>query len=64
MGPSALRIAQLAPALTAIGHTVVDDGNLMVPQRETLPSGHSELSAITVVCQTLAAHTAEVVARG
>lgn len=64
MGPSALRIAHLAAALTAIGHTVVDDGNLVVPQRETLPSGRPELAAITEVCQELAIHTADVVARG
>src|SRR5690554_1103702 len=34
MGPSALRLAKLGPALTALGHTVTDLGNIDVPLAE------------------------------
>jgi arginase len=36
MGPTALRIAGLAPTLRGMGYEVTDAGNLPVPQRETL----------------------------
>lgn len=34
MGPSALRLARLAPALAALGHTLSDHGNIAVPVAE------------------------------
>lgn len=34
MGPSALRLAQLGPALAALGHTITDLGNVNVSQAE------------------------------
>ncbi len=63
MGPSALRIAQLASALSATGHTVFDEGNLTVPQRESIRAG-TELEVITEVCVQLAARTAAAIRAG
>ncbi len=39
MGPSALRIAELGSRLAALGHTVVDKGDLRLPVRETRSPG-------------------------
>jgi arginase len=36
MGPSALRLARLAPALAELGHTVTDLGNVEVPVAEAM----------------------------
>jgi arginase len=36
MGPSALRYAGLQPRLERLGHTVIDEGNVVVPQVEQL----------------------------
>ena len=38
MGPSALRLARLAPALRALGHTIEDLGNVEVPVAEATAS--------------------------
>lgn len=38
MGPSALRLARLAPTLTELGHRVIDTGNVEVSVPETMPS--------------------------
>lgn len=38
MGPSALRLARLAPALRALGHAIVDHGNVEVPVAEATAS--------------------------
>ena len=64
MGPSALRIAQLSKTLERLGHTVSDDGNLAVPQRETLGGSGGDLAKITEVCRVLAEHTAHAIRRG
>jgi arginase len=67
MGPSALRIAGLGAALSALGYRVEDLGNVAVPQRETLRVDRvdlPELRAITAVCRELAAMTAETVRHG
>lgn len=66
MGPSALRIAGLGAALTALGFDVEDLGNVSVPQRETLAraEGQPELRAITGVCRELAGMTAATVRDG
>jgi arginase len=63
MGPSSLRIAELSRTLERLGHTVQDEGNVAVPQRETLSEG-GELGAITKVCKALAARTADAVRAG
>lgn len=67
MGPSALRIAQLADRLRALGHEVDDTGNLRIPDRASLgpvegPLGF--LPTITQVCRDLAAVTARAVREG
>jgi arginase len=56
MGPSALRIAGIGKALSALGHRVQDAGNLAVPQRETVPEGDEDmrfLAPIASVCRDL-----------
>src|SRR6185437_8508422 len=65
MGPSALRIAQLAERLRALGHTVDDDGNLIVSQREQLAScGPETIPAIATVCRELARVSADAIRAG
>lgn len=67
MGPSALRIASLEARLEALGHTVLDLGNLPVPGRESIPddaSARDMLPAITEICRDLAARTAQAVRDG
>lgn len=53
MGPAALRYAGLAAKLEALGHRVIDGGNLAVPVRETVANEapHHYLPSITTVCQ-------------
>jgi len=64
MGPSALRIADLARTLERLGHVVIDEGNLAVPQRERMGGAASELEKITAVCRELAGHTARAIRSG
>jgi len=66
MGPSALRIARLAPALEALGLRVEDAGNVTVPQRETVgpPGSPAEMAAIAAVCRELAARSAAAIRSG
>lgn len=64
MGPSALRIADLAGTLERLGHLVTDEGNLIVPQRERTGGGAGELESITDVCRVLADHTAAAIRNG
>ncbi|MCP4867720.1 MAG: arginase [Proteobacteria bacterium] len=67
MGPSALRIAGIGEALTALGHSVEDGGNVSVPQRETTPVGDPTLrylGPIAQVCGDLYARTAAAIAAG
>lgn len=67
MGPSALRVAGLGPALATLGYRVEDLGNVAVPQRETLAADDAELPelrAITGVCRELARMTADTVRAG
>jgi arginase len=62
MGPSALRIAALAPHLQALGHEVANLGNLEIPDRDSIPGAERAidlLPAITAVCTRLATHTAQ-----
>jgi arginase len=56
MGPSALRIAALGPRLAALGHSVIDTGDLCPPVRETRSPGRAEakyIREIARVCRTL-----------
>ena len=58
MGPSALRLARLAPTLRGLGHTVTDHGNIEVPVAEAMrdPGGVHYADAIADVCaRTMAA---------
>jgi arginase len=66
MGPAALRIALMAESLRTLGHTVVDVGDVPVPQRATVPPDVKGgfLPLITQVCEALADQTADAVAKG
>ena len=62
MGPSAIRLAQLAQQLTALGHEVTDLGNIAVPVAESLTLETSSparyLEPIRAVCEEVAARIA------
>lgn len=63
MGPSALRIADLAETLRRLGHSVTDEGNVVVPQREML--GDADIMpAIAEVCREVAARTERAIGAG
>ncbi|HUQ80215.1 MAG TPA: arginase [Gemmatimonadaceae bacterium] len=72
MGPSALRVADLARRLEALGHTVEEDDDVSAPLPEVLlhraSSGPGPVSAflpaITATCRELARITADAVASG
>ena len=68
MGPFAVRYTDLRSRLEAIGHTVVDSGNVAVPFREDAERGAQRgaryLGAITDVCTTIAADTRNAIAEG
>ena len=67
MGPSAIRYAGLYQGLEALGHTVVDYGNIMVPVSETCEPGDTRLKyldPIIGVCQRLADRVAQSMAEG
>ena len=56
MGPSAFRIAGLGERLTALGMTVVDEGDLVAPIPETKAAGdpHKKyIREISKVCERL-----------
>ena len=48
MGPSAVRLAGLAPALGRLGHSVEDLGNVQMPVLEAIPSKNGLHYAETV----------------
>jgi arginase len=67
MGPNAIRYAGLEERLRELGHTVVDEGNLPVPLRETPPFSNPKLKnleSILTVCETLATRVEHVYAAG
>lgn len=64
MGPSALRIARMSQLLTALGHEVIDSGNLHVPQIEEHATLQKQLDAISAVCEALALQTETAVTNG
>lgn len=55
MGPAALRYAGLAEKLEALGHRVIDNGNIPVPVRETVSgeAGQHYLPSIARVCNSV-----------
>ena len=67
MGPSALRIAHLAPRLVELGHDVQNLGNLEIPDRDSIPGVERALDllpAIADVCSRLARYTAQAIRDG
>ena len=67
MGPAAIRVAEMAESLRALGHEVTDVGDISVPQRATIPAevaGRGFLPLITKVCEELAEETADAIAEG
>ncbi len=63
MGPSAVRLAQLAARLELLGHQVTDTGDVPVPTRETLRfgGGIDFLPTITAICRDVAERCAGIV---
>lgn len=57
MGPSALRLAKLAPTLRALGHNVTDLGNVEIPVFEVLHGSNGFMHAGTVASACQAAYT-------
>lgn len=66
MGPSAVRLAQLAQHLERLGHDIIDTGDVTVPTRETLGLGRGidYLPTITGICRDIATRTAAIVRNG
>jgi arginase len=65
MGPSAMRLANVTDKLRALGHSVQDTGNLLVPDRASLAGTHTDyMPAIVQVCRDLALRTAQIVRDG
>jgi arginase len=65
MGPSAMRLSSLVAQLERLGIAVTDTGNIVVPERASLPdTPAARLEAITRVCRDLAKRTADAVRHG
>ncbi len=67
MGPSVLRYAGLNEELRALGHTIVDNGNIAVPLPEHEPPGDStarHLASIAAVCREIYTRAHEINGRG
>lgn len=65
MGPSAMRLADVAHVLSKLGIDVDDAGNVPVPDRTSLPAiPRARLSVITDVCAEVARRTADAVRHG
>src|SRR5256885_13658093 len=67
MGPSAIRYAQLAEQVTALGHQLDDHGNVETSLAEALHSGDPSArywDAIKMTCEQLAREVARVVSAG
>jgi arginase len=52
MGPSAMRVAGLEARLEAVGHQVIDGGNIRVEVAETRASGSSSARYLTEIAET------------
>jgi arginase len=66
MGPAALRYAGLADKLAALGHRVIDAGNLEVPVRETVGAEATQhyLPSIARICRATYAAAYEAIKAG
>lgn len=68
MGPSAMRIAGVAPRLRALGHVVDESRNITIPLREELPAPTAGIAhflpSVVAACTQLARETAETVRGG
>lgn len=65
MGPSAMRLANLADQLVRLGMAVDDVGNVAVPDRASLPAiPQARMAAIAKVCAEVAKRTASAVRDG
>ena len=66
MGPAALRYAGLADQLAALGHRVIDAGNIAVPVRETVTAEANQfyLPTIAAVCREVYAAARQSIAAG
>ncbi len=55
MGPSALRYAGLAQAISQLGHTVSDEGDIRVPHPESglVAAGRQRIQAVADVCEQI-----------
>lgn len=51
IGPSAIRYAGLSDQLRQIGHTVLDVGNVVIPQPESQPVGNTRLKYLEPIVQ-------------
>lgn len=54
LGPSALRIAKIGPALGALGYDVKDCGDVFVPTRESLKQSPQHVSELAEICNQIA----------
>lgn len=65
MGPSAMRLADVADVIRRLGLSVTDEGNVQVPDRSEVPSSPlGRIGAIALVAAELAARTANAVRHG
>lgn len=65
MGPSAMRLADVADVIRRLGLSVTDEGNVQVPDRSEVPSSPlGRIGAIALVAAELAARTANAVRQG
>jgi arginase len=66
MGPAALRYAGLAEKLEALGHRVIDDGNIPVPVRETVADEAAQhyLPSLVRTCELVYEAARKAVAAG
>ena len=65
MGPSAMRLADVADVIRRLGLSVTDEGNVRVPDRSEVPSSPlGRIGAIARVAAELAARTANAVRHG
>ncbi|MGB8261323.1 MAG: arginase, partial [Terracidiphilus sp.] len=62
MGPSAMRVAGLAPRLEALGHQVIDGGNIRVEIAETQALGNENARYLKQIAETCT-RTAEAVVK-
>src|SRR6185295_6359692 len=67
IGPAALRVAQIAERIAALGYEVNDRGDLHLVRPRSHPKSHDKLkylAEITTACTELAAETATILNAG